>query len=212
MLIWAVTSMGGGSTLRFVPVYDGAEVHVGERVQHGDGELRLDRLQFHIGPITGYTGGVAFSITDTYRLLDLEDPASLAFALPQRVDSIQFLLGVDSLTNVSGAFGGDLDPTKGMYWAWNSGYINLKLEGRASGSPYPKQAFELHLGGYLPPHRTAQRVVLKADGTKGLVVHVDVRELLREVDLTTRCNVMSPGPEAVRLSQAAKRMFKVHGQ
>lgn len=24
---------------------------------------------------------------------------------------------------------GDLDPLNGMYWAWNSGYINMKIEG-----------------------------------------------------------------------------------
>ena len=123
-----------------------------------------------------------------------------------------FLLGVDSLTNVSGAFGGDLDPIKGMYWAWNSGYINLKLEGTSPGSPYPSHGFELHLGGYLPPNATAQRVVLPEPGSEGVVVRVDILPLLEAADVRTKCNVMSPGDAAVRLSRVAATMFRTHAQ
>jgi len=39
---------------------------------------------------------------------------------------------VDSLANVSGAMSNDLDATKGMYWSWQSGFINLKIEGKSA--------------------------------------------------------------------------------
>ena len=42
--------------------------------------------------------------------ITLSTPSKLQF------DSLKFNLGIDSVTNVSGAMGGDLDPTKGMYW------------------------------------------------------------------------------------------------
>ena len=44
---------------------------------------------------------------------------------------LQFLLGVDSLHNVSGAQTDDLDPAKDMFWTWNSGYVMAKMEGNS---------------------------------------------------------------------------------
>jgi hypothetical protein len=195
--------------IRFIPWSADHELHLGEAFEHPvHGPITIDNFRFYIGPIIGYESGRSVSVTRDHQLLDAGDPTSLNFDLPQHFDSLTFTLGVDSITNVSGAFGGDLDPTNGMYWAWNSGYINLKLEGRGAISPYPKQQFELHLGGYLPPHQTLQQIVLRPGSTSDVIVHLDVMELLKEVDLSTRSNVMSPGEEAVRLSKAAARMFK----
>jgi hypothetical protein len=52
--------------------------------------------------------------------MNTDKHSKLSFDLPTylKYDQIQFQLGIDSLTNVSGAMGGDLDPTKGMYWTW----------------------------------------------------------------------------------------------
>jgi hypothetical protein len=44
--------------------------------------------------------------------ISIKTPSTLSF------DEVKFQLGIDSITNVSGALGGDLDPTKGMYWTW----------------------------------------------------------------------------------------------
>jgi hypothetical protein len=62
---------------------------------------------------------------------DENDSNALCLEIPDDIefDAIQFNLGLDSLTNVSGALGGDLDPTKGMYWTWQNGYVNFKLQG-----------------------------------------------------------------------------------
>jgi len=75
------------------------------------------------------------------------------------------LIGTDSITNVSGALDGDLDPIKGMYWAWNSGCINFKLEGTRviSGKKTP---FEYHIGGYNGPQATAMKKSIKIDQLK----------------------------------------------
>ena len=42
---------------------------------------------------------------------------------------LKFVLGVDDSTSAQGIGEGPLDPIKGMYWTWQSGYINFKLEG-----------------------------------------------------------------------------------
>lgn len=172
--------------------------------------VTIERFRFYIGQVHFYRAGHVVAKEAGYHLVDAEDTATCRVDLPFRaspMDSISFLLGVDSVTNVSGAFGGDLDPVHGMYWAWNSGYINLKLEGRSPVSPYPTRTFELHLGGYLPPHSTAQRIALPCDAGKSCRIRVDVVPLLQAADPRTRCNVMSPGMQAVRLSQVATTMF-----
>ena len=56
--------------------------------------------------------------------------------------------------------GGDLDPTKGMYWAWQSGYINFKMEGSCSQCLATKNNFEFHLGGYQQPFYAMQTIEL----------------------------------------------------
>lgn len=65
---------------------------------------------------------------------------------------VEFMVGVDSLRSVSpiekrkGALdpGGSMD--EGMYWAWNSGYIFMKLEGTSPKSTAVNNKFYYHIG------------------------------------------------------------------
>jgi len=68
---------------------------------------------------------------------------------------IEYIVGVDSLRSVSGIEkrGGALDPSgdmagDGMYWAWTSGYIFVKLEGSSSKASSPNGKFYYHIGFY----------------------------------------------------------------
>lgn len=70
---------------------------------------------------------------------------------------ISFVIGVDSTRSVSGVGErtGVLNPTSygddGMYWAWNSGYIFVKMEGTSSvvkPNSAGNRAFAMHVGGY----------------------------------------------------------------
>jgi hypothetical protein len=67
----------------------------------------------------------------------------------------RFIIGVDSLKSVSPAAErtGVLDPAgegAGMYWAWNSGYIFVKVEGESPAAPLDSVAgtrrFRYHIG------------------------------------------------------------------
>lgn len=60
---------------------------------------------------------------------------------------IEFLVGVDSVRNSSGAQTGALDVNQGMYWDWNTGYVFFKLEGnfKTQISPVPNE-FAMHVG------------------------------------------------------------------
>ncbi len=198
--------------IAFTPVVRDVPLVLDKPFVLGDqGPVTITQFKFYVGQFTFYRAGKPLVYDHSYYLIDAADTTTFDVGTvfrPTPIDSVSFLLGVDSLTNVSGVFGGDLDPIKGMYWTWNSGYINLKLEGTSPRSPYATHAFELHLGGYLPPFPTVQRVTLPLHGLGPWHFGVDVVPLLESADVSTRCNVMSPGEQALRLSKASVTMFK----
>ena len=95
-----------------------------------------------------------------FHLMDAFIEKSLVVIIPTDIlyTKLKFNLGIDSTTNVSGAMGGDLDPTKGMYWTWQSGYINFKLEGTSNICKTRHNEFQFHLGGYQYPYTNLQTV------------------------------------------------------
>ena len=89
--------------------------------------------------------------TDKYFLVDAADSTTWSVKLlasPFTYNRISFLIGVDSVRNVSGAQTGALDPAKGMFWTTGSGYIMAKLEGNSGVSPQPNHKIEYHIGGF----------------------------------------------------------------
>jgi hypothetical protein len=98
--------------------------------------------------------------------------------------SMDFILGVDSLHSCSGAQSGALDPVNAMFWAWNTGYIFLKLEGRANTSLSPGHFFEYHIGGYKQPINCIRKIsfdLSKSEKTltKEIKIKVNVLEILK---------------------------------
>jgi hypothetical protein len=62
---------------------------------------------------------------------------------------MEFMIGVDSARNNSGAQTGALDPTNGMFWSWSTGYIMAKFEGTSAQSPAAANALKFHIGGFI---------------------------------------------------------------
>ena len=107
--------------------------------------------------------GKLHSISDSYYLINEADTESLKITLQYNIEditSIRFLLGVDSIKNVSGVQTGALDPAKGMFWTWNTGYIMAKLEGKSSASKAPGNYFTYHIGGFKPKENVAKWIEL----------------------------------------------------
>ena len=103
-------------------------------------------------------------ISSDYFLIDERDPESKKIVLNQVPEGlytgIEFILGVDSLHNCSGIQEGALDPVNGMFWAWNTGYIFLKLDGHAPASKTEGQLIEFHIGGYKQPVNSIRKIKL----------------------------------------------------
>ena len=116
-------------------------------------EFKAEVMRWYVTP---YFSGKQQDRTGEAWLLDLADSASLHRQVDARKGDfiVQLLFGVDSLLQRGGVMDGDLDPVHGMYWTWQSGYIQFKLEGLLRDSAGERK-LELHLGGFEGENKTA---------------------------------------------------------
>ena len=95
--------------------------------------------------------GTWYSLPESYYIVDA-DPATgsneikLSDIPAGKYRALEVMYGVDSTRNVSGAQQGALDPERGMFWSWNTGYIMVKAEGSSPNSS--TGSFSFHLGGF----------------------------------------------------------------
>jgi hypothetical protein len=173
-------------------------------------QLEIARCRFYVSNFTFYSNNKLVSEQKEAHLIDLENPESLQLSFPiSAVDSVRFNLGIDSLTNVAGILDGDLDPIKGMYWTWNSGYINSKVEGTFTKKDGQKIPFEYHLGGYLMPYSTIRTLTLNCEKSETTFIKLDLSQFITSLEIETCNNVMIPGPKAVELSKLFSQCFKM---
>jgi hypothetical protein len=217
LLLLPIAAIAQHISLRFQPVLQGKYIVLGEPVPTRTSDtITVHTLRFYLSNIVFLNNGApVFSEKNSHHLLDLETESApgVRVDLPAGTVSfteIQFDLGIDSLANTAGAMGGDLDPTNGMYWAWQSGYINVKIEGVSPRCPARNHEFQFHLGGYLPPFQSVQTVRLPVPKTQNLLVDFDLTTFFEQVDWAKKSGIMSPGAEAKRLSEVLSKAFSVH--
>ena len=125
----------------------------------------ISKFKYYVGKIQLKKSNKIIYSSNEHYLIDHDDIFSKSINLFDvsigEYDEITFLLGVDSLTNCSGAQSGSLDPINGMFWAWNTGYIFLKLEGNAKSCNTSSKTFEYHIGGYKQPFNAIRKITLK---------------------------------------------------
>lgn len=204
--------------IEFNPKFGNEDLKAGHYFMlNKDDSISITELKFYISAIQliGEKEEV-INEENSYHLIDLSDSSSLRIVLKDNIENlnqIRFKIGVDSLANVSGAHGGQLDPTLGMYWTWQSGYINFKLEGASNLCKTRKNEFTFHLGGYQGSERTIQDVVFDCSrlhiGEK-VILDLDVKKFLAAIDLPTLNHIMSPGLQAVQLSSQLPSLFSLH--
>lgn len=126
-----------------------------------------------------------------YFLINEEDESSKKIILKDIPEgtytTLVFTIGVDSAANCSGAQSGALDPTNAMFWAWNTGYIFMKLEGKAATSSAPGKIFEYHIGGYKDPNDNIRKIffpikesiMIEKNKTAEVKMRVNVSEILK---------------------------------
>ncbi|AEE53142.1 MbnP family protein [Haliscomenobacter hydrossis] len=209
--------------LSIAPVFGKAPLVAEKWFVSANGDsLQFDNIRFYLSNIRfELRDGQIVNDSVNAHLIDGFEPSTLRITFPlatkheaARIKKIHFDLGIDSTTNVSGAQGGDLDPSKGMYWAWQSGYINLKIEGISPQSKNRKQAFQFHLGGYQAPYAALRKVSLPLDQSFGekLLLQMDLAAFFQNIQMATQVNTMSPGSAAMKLADYTPKMFTIDAQ
>lgn len=110
--------------------------------------------------------GTEYAEPESYRLMRADQHSTLHFHVKDvpagTYTAIKFIVGVDKERNTSGAQEGALDPTINgdMFWSWNTGYIQAKLEGTSPQSTEDGNRFRYHIGGLVEGKETPQEVTL----------------------------------------------------
>jgi len=187
-------------------------------------EYTVSRFKYYIGNIRlKKKNGKDFS-SDNYFLVNEEEPSSKKIILndvPSGVyESIDFIIGVDSLHNCSGVQSGALDPLNGMFWAWNTGYIFMKFEGKSSASKSTGNFLEFHIGGYRNPNNCIRNItlnlsnnnlILSAENAGIIRIKTDVSEIFKSpkrIDFT-EYSAITDFHNAVMLTDNYKDMFSI---
>lgn len=137
-------------------------------------------------------------VKNSYFLVDESNPESKIISLNIPAGSYQklsFMIGVDSIRNVSGAQTGALDPLNDMFWTWRSGYVMAKLEGSSPVSTLPRRMFEYHIGGFSGVNSVLRTTDLQL--TPAIAVNAPTKTLLNiSVDVNAWFNAVHHLPIA----------------
>lgn len=202
-------------SISFVPVWDGEAIVTGRDYQITDTNATVifNKIRWYISDVTFLNKGKTVKqVEQRFFLMDLTDVGSMIISvneIPQNFDEVRFNLGIDSATNASGVHGGDLDPTKGMYWTWQSGYINFKVEGNSTLCNNDREEFIYHLGGYSGKFNALQTVKLKTTSRQQIIIELDMKQFLTGKLLSGTAHIMKPGKQAVQTSEMVAKTFIV---
>lgn len=198
--------------IHIIPTFGNEKLILFNKYLVGKDSIEIHTLKFYLSDIRFYIDkSLVGNLDKKHLLMDLDNPGGLLIPLNKDLifDSITFDLGIDSLTNISGVLGEDLDPVYGMYWTWQSGYINMKLEGKSSASASRNHSFTYHIGGYLSPYNALQTIKLKVVPGKNLNIAFDIASILQSVNLKSCSEIMSPGLQSIIMAQNAAASFKI---
>ncbi|MEP6628244.1 MAG: MbnP family protein [Ginsengibacter sp.] len=185
----------------------------------------INKFRYYISNISFKGAEKNFGEKNSFHLIDesVLESQSFSFSVPEgSYSSLNFLLGVDSLHNVSGAQTGELDPAKDMFWTWNSGYVMAKLEGNSPSSSLVNHKYEFHIGGYSGKYNVLKNIELHFPENKTIKVtagqEIEI-QIVADVDtwwqntndikIAERANIMTPGKFALAISENYANMFHI---
>lgn len=200
-------------TVSFIPTINGEIAKLNKEIEIDSSKnikISITKLKFYLSHLSFYKDEkLVWQDNTAAYLMDAENEMSIKLPIKKDIEfnAIKFGLGVDSITNVAGALDGDLDPLKGMYWTWQSGYVNFKLEGNMHNSKSEEQKFEYHLGGYSGENNSYNTIALDVENSDKIKVSLDLDKFLSNWYVEAYPNIMSPGKIAVDFSKILSTCF-----
>lgn len=182
--------------------------------------IAINRFLFYVSHLSFVKkDGNYFIPPAGYYLIDAFDSAAMDIRITvpdPAIRQISFLLGVDSLRNVSGIQTGALDPAHGMFWTWNTGYIMAKLEGTSPHLTVPGHRFSYHIGGFAGKWNVLKTITINLpdmpDAVHTIDLYADVNSWFKgvtEFHLQNESFCHSPGPLAVQFANNYAGMFSL---
>jgi hypothetical protein len=206
--------------IRFRAFVHGEPLVLNKKYRNPFGEtFEISRFRFYAGKITPVhaDSNLKTKLPPLYHLIDLSDSSSTEIKLIVGAgvySGIQFQLGVDSADQNRGAQSGVLDPARGMYWTWNSGYLSFKIEGFSPVSKQPAHVIAYHIGGYRYPYNTVWQIRLDTTNDEPFRITGDMQtgiEVAIELDnffesrnplhINEISSCTTPGDQAQKISE-----------
>ena len=178
----------------------------------------ISKFRYYISHIAVIDGNNKETyLPDDYYLVNEADSISKTIELPVTgpITSLSFVIGVDSIKNISGVQTGSLDPANGMFWTWNSGYVFAKLEGQSDISPAPAHSFTWDVGGFRQHENAIRKVTLPFDkkmeaGGNTIIIHADILKWfngVHDLKIARSPTCHQPGTLAMQLADNYSTMF-----
>jgi len=216
----------GSVELQFENVVSGQPLILGDTYFNAFGEdFKVTKFKYYITNIEflNTVVGTHEKIANSYFLVDEQDALSKQITVLAPVgtyNAVSFIIGVDSIRNVSGAQSGALDPALDMFWTWNSGYVMAKLEGSSSFSSLVNHMIEYHIGGFKGTENVLKRVTMnfpsqtEVSEAKNLIVKLSADAKLwfenpHSLPISTNPTCTSPGTLARKFADNYANMFSV---
>lgn len=199
--------------IHFKHVANGKSLHPDSVYQNPLGETySVKKLKYYLSNL-GFNKQVNTNIS----LIDAfaTDSIKIMLPYPAKKGTFNFQLGVDSIYNCSGAQEGVLDPLNGMFWTWNTGYINFKLEGQSDYATTKTKHFEYHIGGYTGKNKTMRQIRLPyagTDRTTQLYILVNLDNFWKgqsDIKISTTPVINSPGAIAKSAADNFSGLFSI---
>jgi hypothetical protein len=167
--------------------------------------LRVTQFKCYLSNVKlHFKDGSTQAIDKKYILIALDSAATQKIDFyqsnPLLPDYLECSIGVDSIPNTQGALADDLDVQNGMYWAWQSGYINWKIEGTSASCATHKQQFAFHIGGYKANQNALRTIRLPFGATSYKLLHIELANFFDEISLQNTNTVQIPGVQAMQLA------------
>ncbi len=169
-VLFAAMVVKAQHSIEFIPMYGSTKWHPDSSYTNFTGEsLQINKCLFYT---TGWKAIMinqnkngqpdTLLLSSAHYLMDLSDPNSLKlpFTIPANAAQLIFTLGVDSIKNTTGIQTGVLDPARGMFWTWRTGYIMVRMQGTSPAANTAGKRFSYDVGGFESPYNTVRTITL----------------------------------------------------
>jgi hypothetical protein len=222
------TSANAGTVkITFVNTVKGkpVELNAGKYINPFGEAYSISKFKYYISQVSLQKGKAVFREPESFHLVDESNADALHFSFALgtgNYDALNFLLGVDSLHNVSGAQSGALDPLNDMFWTWNSGYVMAKIEGQSPQSTLVNNKLEFHIGGFMGENNVLKNITLSFPPGKSLnipegktseiIIEADIDKWWQQpndIKIAEHPVCSTPGPLAKKIADNYAKMFTV---